>query len=46
MPVMEDYEEWKAIISRGSAAAVLLIEGSGLNLSDTSENPVWFTAAG
>ena len=46
MPVMEDYEEWKAIISRGSAAAVLLIEGSGLKLSDTSKNPVWFTAAG
>lgn len=45
MPVMEDYEEWRAIMSRGSAAAVLRIEGSGFNLSDTSENPVWFTAA-
>ena len=46
MPIMEDYDEWQAHINRGSAAAVLLIEGSGSNLSDTSENPVWFTAEG
>ena len=46
MPIMEDYEKWKAHIIRGSAAAVLRIEGSGLNLTDTSDNPVWFTAAG
>ena len=46
MPIMEDYDEWKANIIRGSAAAVLLIEGSGLNLTDTSEIPVWFTVAG
>ncbi len=46
MPVMEDYEEWKAYIIRGSAAAVLRIEDSGSNLTDTSEIPVWFTAAG
>ena len=46
MPVIEDYEEWKATITGGSAAAVLHIEGSGLNLSDTSQNPVWFTATG
>ena len=46
MPVMEDYEEWKVLIGRGPAAAVLRIKVSGLNLSDTSENPIWFTAAG
>ena len=46
MPVMEDYEEWKSYIIRGSAAAVLRIGGSGSNLTDTSEIPVWFTAAG
>ena len=46
MPIMDDYEEWKSYIIRGSAAAVLRIEGSGLNLTDTSEIPVWFTAAG
>ena len=46
MPIMEDYEEWKAYIIRGSAAAVLRIEGSRLNVTDTSEFPVWFTAAG
>ena len=46
MPVMEDYEEWKAYIIRGSAAAVLRIEGSGSHLTDTSGFPVWFTAAG
>ena len=46
MPIMEDYEKWKAHIIRGSAAAVLRIEGSGLNLTDTSDNPVWLTAAG
>ena len=46
MPIMEDYEEWKSYIIRGSTAAVLRIEGSGLNLTDTSEIPVWFTAAG
>ena len=46
MPAMEDYDEWKAIISRGVAAGVLRIEGSGSNLTDTSENPTWFTAAG
>ena len=46
MPIIEDYEEWKAYINRGSAAGVLRIEGSGSNLTDTSEFPVWFTAAG
>ena len=46
MPVMEDYEEWESHIMRGSAAAVLRIGGSGSNLTDTSEIPVWFTAAG
>ena len=46
MPIMEDYEEWKSYTIRGSAAAVLRIESSGLNLTDTSEIPVWFTAAG
>ena len=46
MPILEDYEEWKSYIMRGSAAAVLRIEGSGLNLTDTSEIPVWFTTAG
>ncbi len=46
MPIMEDYEEWKSYLIRGSAAAVLRIEGSGSNLTDTSEFPVWFTAAG
>ena len=46
MPIMEDYEKWKTHIIQGSAAAVLHIEGSGSNLTDTSGNPVWFTAAG
>ena len=46
MPIMEDYEEWEALTRKGSAAGVLRIEGSGLNLTDTSEIPVWFTAAG
>ncbi len=46
MPILEDYEKWIAYINRGSAAGVLRIEGSGSNLIDTSEIPVWFTATG
>ena len=42
MPVKEDYEEWKAFLDAGPAAAVLLVEDSRLNLTDTSEDPVWF----
>ena len=45
-PAIEDYDEWQASISRGPAVAVLLAEGSGSNLSDTSGSPIWFTAGG
>ena len=44
MPGMENYEEWKAQIDAGPAAALLHIPDSRSNLSDTSENPVWFNA--
>lgn len=46
MPAGEDYEEWQASIGAGPAAAVLLVEDSRFNLTDTSENPVWFTIVG
>ena len=44
MPVMENYEEWKAQLDAGPAAALLHVPDSRSNLSDTSENPVWFNA--
>lgn len=43
MPIMEDYEEWKAHLGAGPAAALLHLPGSRSNLSDTRENPTWFT---
>ncbi len=46
MPAGQDYEEWQASIGAGPAAAVLLVEDSRFNLTDTSENPVWFTTGG
>ena len=44
MPIMENYEEWKAHLGTGPAAALLHVPDSRSNLSDTSENPVWFVA--
>ena len=46
MPAGEDYEEWQASIGAGPAAAVVLVEDSRFNLTDSSENPVWFTTGG
>ena len=46
MPAEEDYERWQASIGAGPAAAVLLVEESRFNLTDTSENPVWFFPEG
>ena len=46
MPAGEDYEQWRASIGAGPAAAVLHVEDSRFNLTDTSENPVWFTPEG
>ena len=46
MSPIEDYEEWKAGISAGPAAAVFHIEDSRFSILDTTGHPVWFTPEG